>query len=1495
MTSRFSLLLLLFLSSFFPVLVASPVAGVDFSSGTSFDATPDDLVSGDGITISSWSFVGVGGITGDGNGNSGRASAPVGKLNGPVLTNGTAPSIGSAPPNDGVHSFSMTIDAGTTIDLTNVSFDFSAATGGGAQRWVAFRTSLDSGLIYSQNGPARPTLTSANLNLTDAKYQGLTNQTVTFYWYSGGQGSGDCDIDSIIIEAEPSAANSPTVVNAAATGLQATSATLNGTVTDTGGAAPLVTIFYGTTNGGTNPASWANAVDLGNNAAAFSTVVTNLTSQTNYFFRAYAENNGGSDWANTTSTFTTAAILLPAIENVAASNVRGTSAEVGGEVTNTGGDSPTVTIFWGDNDGGTNAGSWDNLVNLGLESGAFSTELTGLNPLTTYYFRSRAVNGAGTVWASPTESFTTPEVRDLVINEFMAANDGGLSNNPNAWYPIANQVAGATEDWIEISNRSAGTLSLDGWFLTDDPGDLSQWAFPAGTTVPANGFLIVYASGDGVPDANGNLHTNFKLSKGGDYLALIDPLLAVTSEFEIGGGDYPNQDDDVSYGLHPVDESPVYFGSPTPGAANDPNGLARVADTKFNLGRGYYQTAINVEITSATTGATIYYTLDGSLPIDVNGNPGATAAVYSAPIALSQTTAVRAAAVKTGFAPTNVDCNTYFLLDIDNAAANGTDLAGLNTPFLQQVQPSGWGDLSSGDFNMDPDVSQATATASGHTTSTARTMLEGMRDIPTVSIVMNRDDFSGSNGIYSNSTQKGFAWERACSAEFIPAANDVRSDWQENCGLRVQGGASRNPGSSPKHSLSFRFREEYGASKLREPLFPGSAVDEYNVVALRAGYNNSWIHSNADQRGRGSMIRDQWMRQTMLDMGHPSAGEGFMAHVFINGLYWGIHNLCERGDASHYAEHNGGDADLLDAKNGSEFVDGTSTAFNQIDNVVNTGDWTKIQEVLDIDQYIDYQLVNRYGANQDLKTNGNWRAAGGGPFTSGMPEEMAAWEVYSWDGERTLESQTSTTVPLDPIGVRGTLESNPEYQLRLADRVQQHFYGTGALTPAETEARWMKYAQDLDRAIIAESARWGDHRRATPYTRDVEWLTEQDRLYNTYFPVRTANVLNNLSLPSVAAPVYLVGGTAQQGGLIPLGSALTATGSGTIYYTTDGSDPRLEGGAVSPTATAISSGGVIPITVGSLVKARVRSGTTWSAITEGTYFVGPISDSTNLVISELMYNPAGMEEGTEFVELMNIDQTNAIDLSMATFEGISYTFPLGTSLAAGERIVVIKDPVAFATAYNTAGMNLAPGDYGSSLSNDGEQIALVNALGVDVQRFTYNDARPWPLAADGSGYTLTLIAPETSPDHGLPESWRSSVDLAGTPGTSDADVFTGNPLADADRDGMNALLEYALGSIAGDAGVSPESYLTYGTGIFDDGAGGTTEFLTASYRRNLAADDIIYQAQISTDLVAWSDVGTDYVTAVANGDGTETVTVRSLTPTSDEVRQFIRLKIITRP
>ena len=80
----------------------------------------------------------------------------------------------------------------------------------------------------------------------------------------------------------------------------------------------------------------------------------------------------------------------------------------------------------------------------------------------------------------------------------------------------------------------------------------------------------------------------------------------------------------------------------------------------------------------------------------------------------------------------------------------------------------------------------------------------------------------------------------------------------------------------------------------------------------------------------------------------------------------------------------------------------------------------------------------------------------------------------------------------------------------------------------------------------------------------------------------------------------------------------------------------------------------------------------------------------------------------------------------------------------------------------------------------------------------------------------------------------------------------------------------------------------------DSGAGTTDDYLTLTYRRNLAADDVIYEVQSATDLGAWSALGTILVSANPNGDGTETVTHRSTTTIASLAREFIRLRVASR-
>lgn len=369
----------------------------------------------------------------------------------------------------------------------------------------------------------------------------------------------------------------------------------------------------------------------------------------------------------------------------------------------------------------------------------------------------------------------------------------------------------------------------------------------------------------------------------------------------------------------------------------------------------------------------------------------------------------------------------------------------------------------------------------------------------------------------------------------------------------------------------------------------------------------------------------------------------------------------------------------------------------------------------------------------------------------------------------------------------------------------------------------MRRANEIDQAIVGESARWGDSRLSVPHKRETCWIPNQEWLRDTYWPANHDLALQrfrNVDLyPTIEAPVIAIDGNIQQGGPVDIGASLTfsdLSGSPEIYFTTDGSDPRLPG------ATLFT--GPVIINESLQIQARTFSDGEWSALNSALFTVG-----VPLRVTELMYNPAG-DDITEFIELMNIsDET----IFIAGFrfdgseEGIEFTFDsLEPSLGPRERIVVARDRIAFSSAYNTAGIRLAIGDYsasGTKLSNDGEKITLRNHLGGLVQQFVYNDVSPWPEFADNDGPSLVLISPLEDPSPEDPSNWRPSSLPGGSPGDSNAIPFSGSNLID------HGLIEKPSISIKNDQ-------------------------LKVIFTQDLRADDVVVNLQVSSDLINWSEV-----------------------------------------
>jgi hypothetical protein len=199
----------------------------------------------------------------------------------------------------------------------------------------------------------------------------------------------------------------PTMTNLPASAIFATSATLSGQVLATGNEFPTATIYFGPTDGGTNPATWANEMSLGVQTGVFSAPVAGLAPSAIYYFTTSASNSAGIGWAASSKTFTTLVLAPAAVTNLSPTGIAAVTATLNGQVLTTGNQAPTVFVYYGTTDGGTNPAAWTNQASIGTQSGAFSASVAGLTANTTYYFTTAASNSAAVAWGAPSLSFTT--------------------------------------------------------------------------------------------------------------------------------------------------------------------------------------------------------------------------------------------------------------------------------------------------------------------------------------------------------------------------------------------------------------------------------------------------------------------------------------------------------------------------------------------------------------------------------------------------------------------------------------------------------------------------------------------------------------------------------------------------------------------------------------------------------------------------------------------------------------------------------------------------------------------------------------------------------------------------------------------------------------------------------------------------------------------------------------------------------------------------------
>lgn len=806
---------------------------------------------------------------------------------------------------------------------------------------------------------------------------------------------------------------------------------------------------------------------------------------------------------------------------------------------------------------------------------------------------------------------------DFIISEFLASNDTNLVDDN-----------GNQSDWIEIHNKGTSTGNLSGYTLTDDAADPAKFVLPS-INVPAGAYLIVFAADDANPNSGSSIYTGFGLKASGEYVGLYNSSGNVVSEFGAGGADYPTQYENISYGVKTSGnfDEVSYFSSPSPRLPNR-NPINGVSERVFaDVEAGFKNAPIQVSLSTPSGGATIRYTVDGSTPSATNG------LTYTGPVSINSTTNLRAAAVQTGgiAAP----ARTWSYLYLDDILTQSTD--GQAPPGW----PTSWG-FGNGntpnepkvvDYGVDPDIINAEG---------LQNVKDALLSIPSWSITTDLDNlFDETTGIYSHAQERGRAWERPASVELINP--DGSAGFQVNAGLRIKGAYSRRP-ENPKNSLKLYFRDEYGDSELNYPVHGSEGTDTFKKLDLRTAQNWSWSFNGV---ARANYIEDELARITQRDLGQPYTRSVWF-HMYLNGQYWGIYQTQERHDSNFAASYFGGDPDdydVIKAESGTaQATDGNLAAWHELyqqavalmpDNsrpaFADYANYMKAQGLntdgtrnpnykvlLDVDNLIDYMTIVIQGGNRDAPI---------GDYSNNTSLNNVFWlrdrngdegfKFFAHDSEHTmLEVNRNRNGPFNhpnfeqaaffnPQTLHQKLMANAEYRLRFADRVEAAFSNGGPLSVEGQIANIDALAAEIDSAIIGESLRWGDAKRTTPRTRQT-WLNALDNLRNNYLPARIPVVLQQFRdtiiqykdnngnytinadaplLPDVDAPDFLVDNQRQHGGQINIGDALSMDAEGLVYYTTDGSDPRLVGGNVAPEAT-----GYNPSTV---TTTAIAEGSAW--------------------------------------------------------------------------------------------------------------------------------------------------------------------------------------------------------------------------------------------------------------------------------------------------------------
>lgn len=745
----------------------------------------------------------------------------------------------------------------------------------------------------------------------------------------------------------------------------------------------------------------------------------------------------------------------------------------------------------------------------------------------------------------------------------------------------------------------------------------------------------------------------------------------------------------------------VIFENPTPRSANGGILFTGYTDEITSSHEaGFHSTPISVTLNTSSAGAQIRYTLDGS-------DPDQSSDIYSSPLSISSTSVLKARTYLAGSTASKTLIKTFIIGD---------------------------------SYSM-----------------------------PVVSLSTDPDNFWDNDiGIYvhgsypvnhervANYWQN---WERPVTLEYFK--EDGSPGFVMPAGVKILGWGSR---ANERKSLSVFFRDKYGKSWLKYPLFNDLQFSEYKAIVLRAA-GNDWQSTIIRDVFASDLIRD---KNTDLQRYKP-------AIVYINGEYWGIHNIREKLNEDYLNSHYGIDKSRVDIISrywrtpNPVVIEGSDTAYLEMENYVVNNNMNEdeaydyIKAIVDIDNFVDYLVPEIFYANYDWPGNNIkcWK-----PRTANSKWRWLFYDIdYAMASHPSLNNYTHNTLDhaTQPGGtgwpntdvttllIREIFEGNNFRNLfvnRMADYMNSRFL-------PDTAVDHLNRIQNIMEPEMQEHInRWGSY--GSTMNSVSEWNGNVDivaSFLQNRIPSVKNHILNYFNLTTWNDIILSVEGE----GFIRINSIIPINYPWAGQYVKD-----------------------IPVTLIALPKVGHRF-TGWTGVssasnsTQITIRLSEVSSVTAhfeitgstvplIVINEVNYNSPDLVFADDWIELYN-PNAESVDLSGWIFKDSDdlneFIIPEGTIISADSYLVLCNDSADFKEVFPA--VTNYTGEFIFGLSSMGETLRLYHSSGVLVDSVNYHPSSPWPTQANGFGPTLSLL--DASSDNAVASNWGYSL-AYGTPGAS---------------------------------------------------------------------------------------------------------------------------------